>query len=496
MDRPQLLEAFALRVIERQDPLRRVLGTRTKAQLEFIHSPLRIRCAEGGNRSGKTETNVLDIIMQARGIHPVARWTAKHAQDNWMGWYAAPSFETIALQAWQHFKKMLLYPGENLDSGRSFRILDVGWVHRTPETPAYVKIRRDDGGVAEIFFKSFDQGREKFQSGGLDCMAVDEECPDDIWEECRFRVLERNGRINISETPINNVEWLVRLREQAERREGSIYHCRFRTADNPAITPEMIQEISAEVGHDESLLKLRLEGYPVRMQGLVYNDSIFKPYHVVEPFYLSNREWAFFRFIDPGFRNCACLWWAVHESGRRCGIFRDYMGREQRIADNARKIQELSLPEKGSYAKDFIDPYAAEQRQQDSGERIIDLYKANGLDCQPWIRHQILAGIEKVKAKLASRAPDGNTEFFVFSTCHEFLRERQAYRWPERKDTGDEKQGLREKPEDRENHAMDCWRGAVMEDLKFIPWVPPPPPEGTLGRMFWDERNPPPDYRL
>ena len=56
-----------------------------------------------------------------------------------------------------------------------------------------------EDGVSMASFKSYDQGREKFQGEGLDLIWCDEECPMDIYSECMTR-LEGIGQMMVTFT--------------------------------------------------------------------------------------------------------------------------------------------------------------------------------------------------------------------------------------------------------------------------------------------------------
>jgi len=64
------------------------------------------------------------------------------------------------------------------------------------------RVKHSSGGVSTIQFKSFDQGREKFQGTSKHWIWVDEECGRDVYDECRTRIMDCGGRMVATFTPL------------------------------------------------------------------------------------------------------------------------------------------------------------------------------------------------------------------------------------------------------------------------------------------------------
>lgn len=72
----------------------------------------------------------------------------------------------------------------------------------------YILIENIFGGVSKIGFRSCDQGREKFQGASLDFVWFDEEPPQDIYMECRMRVVDKKGLLFGTMTPLKGLTWV------------------------------------------------------------------------------------------------------------------------------------------------------------------------------------------------------------------------------------------------------------------------------------------------
>ena len=495
------------------DPLALAIEVCTPAQRKFVESLARQKAAEGGNQSGKSRTLAVDFLAQALGVHPTKRWHPPNPGAAWKGWYSTTTYQLFAEQGWHHFKSLLLYPGEEIPKRgeRTRRILEIGWDKRAPERVKYLKLAREDGHIAEVYIKSFDQGRGEFQSAEVDYLALDEECPEEIYQEAQPRILRRGGQIGVGATPVEGVLWLEDLRARGEAGDPGVFHTRFATTDNPSLSKEALAELVREYKDYPHLARLRLEGYPVADEGRIYSDRVFHlPGRIVKPHDIGG--WTLYRSIDHGVHTVAALWLAVAPGRKKITAYREYYGQDvepvigkgclphgdvtARATDggNAARILAASLPDGGEeiYHKAWIDP-ATQGSGQETGKRLIDLWRGAHVRCEPAPDNRVEPGIERVKLLLGEKAPDGGPLFTVWEGCTNFLRERRLYSRQPKREKGDVGPL---KPWKRYDHLMDDFRYLVAAGLEFVPYVQPPPAAGTLAREFWEERNPQPRQRL
>ena len=108
----------------------------------------------------------------------------------------------------------------------------------------YITVNNIFGGVGKIGFKSCDQGREKFQGSSLDFVWFDEEPPEDIYDECLMRVLDRNGDIFGTMTPLKGLTFIHDEIYLNVSNSKEIW-CEFMEwADNPFLSEEAISSLS------------------------------------------------------------------------------------------------------------------------------------------------------------------------------------------------------------------------------------------------------------
>ena len=67
------------------------------------------------------------------------------------------------------------------------------------------RIRHKSGGVSMIGFKSFDQGRKKFQGTAKHGIWLDEEPPADVYDECLVRLMTLYGLLMLTFTPLSGL---------------------------------------------------------------------------------------------------------------------------------------------------------------------------------------------------------------------------------------------------------------------------------------------------
>jgi len=73
-----------------------------------------------------------------------------------------------------------------------------------------VKVRHVTGGVSRLGFKSYDQGRKKFQGTAKTLIWLDEEPPMDVYTECLTRLMTVGGHLLATFTPLEGATDVVR----------------------------------------------------------------------------------------------------------------------------------------------------------------------------------------------------------------------------------------------------------------------------------------------
>ncbi len=410
-------------------------------QMAFHRCQKKNRWVFGGNRSGKTECGAVETVWWARGIHPY-----RENRKNVSGWVVSVSYEVqrevAQLKVLSYLKKEWI---ENIvmQSGKKdsaeYGIID------------YIVVRNVFGGLSKIGFKSIDQGREKFQGASLDFVWFDEEPPEDIYEECRMRVLDRKGEIWGTMTPLKGLTWVYDEIYLNKHNSSEVWHEEMEWADNPYLDKNEVAELSSSLTED-SINSRRFGKFNVEC-GLVYPE-FQESIHVIEPFDVPF-DWQDTFSIDPGLNNpLSCHFYATDYDGN-VYVVGEWYERGRDIDYHTKKIFELAKRLNWHYdsagrLRGIIDS-ASTQRTLQSMKSVAELFYDNGILLNTKVNKDVFTGISRVKEYLK------NNKLFIFRTCPNMIREIKSYWWKD----GDSVRKV-------DDHAMDDLRYYIMSKPKEL----------------------------
>ncbi len=400
-------------------------------QMLFHKSSARNRWIFGGNRTGKTECGAVEAVWFARGIHPFRK--IEHATCGWVVSLTGEVQRDVAQ------KKVLSY-------------LPPEWIHSvvmkkgSRDNPQggvidFILVRSVRGGLSSIGFKSCDQGRSVFQGTSLDWVWFDEEPPEEIYDECRMRILDRRGDIWGTMTPLLGLTW-VHDRIYADTQDPEVWHETMSWADNPFLDERELKVMEQALTPQQR--RSRQYGEFASGNGLVYPE-FDEQVNVVEPFDIPP-QWQSMISIDPGFVNpLSAHWYAVDGDGN-VYVTAEHFAAGKDCAWHCERIKEISRRQgwktdsAGRYAA-LIDS-AALQRTLSGTKSVAQLFSEQGIAANPKVDKSVWSGIQRVRQYLGP--PDGRPKRYVFSTCREMIREFRVYRF-----------GQGEEPIKKDDHAMD-----------------------------------------
>jgi len=179
----------------RKVPSARLLGYRPLPAAEIYHaSPKRYRWFFGGNRSGKSEASTgFDLCSYALDLHPTRRLRKGATM-----WAVAPTWDMVGAIVWKEKVKSYLPANQ---------IKGLAWHNKARDIPAVLHLANG----ATIEFKAFEQGRVAFQGRDIAGIYADEQCAHDseaIWQEMQMRLLDSDGFLAWSCTPLIAQPWL------------------------------------------------------------------------------------------------------------------------------------------------------------------------------------------------------------------------------------------------------------------------------------------------
>lgn len=323
----------------------------------------------GGNRAGKTETPAEYIVRRCE-------------KDKLKVWVCGETYaDSVSIQQ----KKIWdLAPKNKIRYGR--------W----NEITGFPNRKLLFSNKALVTFKSYDQGREAFQSDDVDIIWNDEEVPMDIYREQKMRLIDRDGEMIISMTSLKGVTELVEdiyqdsetieqehadlvnesLPRIAQKGDARIYF--LWSTENPHINQaRLIKEVELMTRQE---IKSRVYGIPVNLTGKIYHFN--RRVHNIAWDDLPVGPYTLQHVLDPHDRKpWAMIWVAVHKTGTRYvvdeypfGIDFNEMESDNKTYDDYAKV----IRDKEAYLKGFFGAVMKRVVDPNFGNKTVQLAERQG----------------------------------------------------------------------------------------------------------------------
>lgn len=397
-----------------------------KKQKEFhkIGKTVKERIFMAGNRCGKTYCGSMEMAMHLTGIYP-KNWRGKVFTTPIKAWTASVSIEATRdiLQS--------SYLGDKDSAGciPKENIVHISYRRGVSGAIDTVYIRHSSGGISELGFKSYDQGREKFQGTSKDIIHLDEEPDIGIYEECLLRTLDTSGLIILTMTPLKGLSDICQhFMNDLENPNKKIVQATWDDTNHLSKKEKDLLRQSLRPHEIEA----REKGIPSIGTGKIYpikeEDILTEPFAIPDTF---KRCFG----MDFGWTNpTAVVWGAIDPESGILYIYDCYAASQLSPAEHAEAIKL-----RGEYIAGVCDP-AGGLSLQNNGISLIDLYAKSGIHLTK-ADNSVEAGIMYVYELFKQ----GKVK--VFSNLEPWLREFRLYRRNEK--------GLIVK---RDDHLMDATR--------------------------------------
>jgi phage terminase large subunit-like protein len=310
-----------------------------------------------------------------------------------------------------------------------------------PQAVDTIKIRHASGGWSVISFKNYEQKINAFYGTAMDVIWLDEECPDNIYNECLLRTMTTDGIILVTFTPLagltplvikfyksadllGGAKPLVGVDNQAKTEDDELYDARLKDLQtSKAIVnagwddaPWLDEDAKRRMLDDTPLhlRNARSKGEPAMGSGNIYPIPLSDV--LVEPFSIPDFYERLYGF-DVGWNKTACLWAARNPDTDVIYIYDEHYVERQPPAVHAEAIKS-----RGKWIPGVIDP-ASKGRTQTDGAQLFQVYGLTGfgLDIRP-AKNEVESGIVNVYNRLTTG------KLKVFSTLKNFQREFTLYR--------------------------------------------------------------------
>lgn len=199
---------------KRRKDRRRLTEYRPYAKQRAFHaegSVHRERLLMAGNQLGKTYCGAAEAAIHLTGNYP-DWWTGRRWDRPVRAWGGSKTGEVTR----DGVQRYLI--GEPKDEGQwgtgmipADNLLDWGRRQGVADALDNATVKHASGGTSTIGFKSYDQGRQKWQSETLDFVWFDEEPPMDIYMEGLTRTNATGGMTFITFTPLLGMSDVVAM---------------------------------------------------------------------------------------------------------------------------------------------------------------------------------------------------------------------------------------------------------------------------------------------
>jgi phage terminase large subunit-like protein len=397
----------------------------------------------GGNRTGKSLCGIAEVSFHLTGNYP--EW--------WQGYrFSKPISACAASISSADTREYLQYqylgnPSANIQGfiHKSY-ILRATTKQGVAETIDTAYIRHVSGGVSKLRFKSYDQGREKFQGTKDDLFHFDEEPPMDVYSEALMRLVgvgKAPGLMICTMTPLKGMSGLMmRFFGEAAAPQGVVQDGKvFLTVswdDNPYIPqPEKERLRKSTPPHE---LEAREKGIPSLGSGMVYPVS--ESEIIVDPFEIP-AYWPKVYGLDFGWTAPTAATFIAHDRDADIAyIYAEYAASQLTPQSHASNLFQMEA----DWIPGWCDP-AGQQSSQKDGEALITMYLKSGLTITK-ANNSKESGVQMVLERMQT----GRLK--IFKNCVKTITELRVYA---RDDNGIIKKG--------NDHLMDAMRYAIASGL-------------------------------
>lgn len=254
-DNTDLLKAaYAAKEIERRQEEERLRYYKPHDKQFIIHSSnKRLKVVTGGNRTGKSRSSAIETVCTCLGkdAEPFIQGWSEGNKKWWYKRFYNQPIIGAGVRAW--------CATESWDVQRDVMQENVLMYIPTPILAKCDIAYRKKGVVdfivfpnkARLTFKSYETGWRGFQGASVDFIALDEEPPADVWNECEKRVMDRLGTIVITYTPLSGLTWSYDRLYMNVNNDPEVFHTSMTWDDNPYLNEQEKQRLLDNMPEDE-----------------------------------------------------------------------------------------------------------------------------------------------------------------------------------------------------------------------------------------------------
>ncbi len=259
-------------------------------------------------------------------------------------------------------------------------------------------IRHVSGGTSTVTFKSYEMTRKGFEGSEVDVIALDEEPPQDVYDECIIRTMAtggfQGGIIIATFTPLDGWTDVVELYLDAEKEaKAERFHIQAGWDDAPHLSDEEKRKLLAKIHPNQR--DARSKGIPTLGAGAIY--PVAESEFVIDPLnYPIPHHWPRAYGMDVGLKT-AVVYGTLDRDSDVLTLYAEYYREE---ADPSVHAPQIKTRGGAEWIPGVIDPWA-NHRSSTDGQRLITMYRKLGLDVVD-ATNAVHAGIDEVWMRLTS----------------------------------------------------------------------------------------------
>lgn len=333
----------------------------------------RERLFMAGNQLGKTLAGGSEIAMHLTGEYP-AWWTGKrfdHAITVWAGGVTAEATRDGC-------QRIMLGRIGHLGEGTIPKRSIVGQPlsrQGVADAMALCRVQHISGAVSTLILKSYDQGREKWQSDTIDVLWCDEEPPEDIYSEGLTRTNAgdngKGGIVMVTFTPLLGMSAVVKRFVLEKNDDRSVTTMTIEDAEH--YTPEQRKSIIASYPEHER--KARTLGIPMLGSGAIFPVPEDRVSFQLRQF---PRHWKRLAAMDFGWDHPTAIVWITYDADTDTVYVTDaYRVRQTVIPVHASAIKAKGKRVPMAWPQDGL------KRDPKGGKQYAQLYREEGVAMLP-----------------------------------------------------------------------------------------------------------------
>jgi len=395
-----------------------------QAEFHAAGAEYRERLLRAGNQLGKTLCAAYEVAMHLTGRYP-AWWQGKRF-DHPTLWICG---SVSGKKTRDGIQKYLLGQDfrDGLGKGSIPYASIVGFTRArgTADLLDKIFVRHVSGGESTIILKSYEQGREDWQTDTAHGVWFDEEPPADIYFEGITRTNVHTGPILLTFTPLNGMSAVVR--RYLEEKFAGTHDTRMGIRDAQHYTEAQIEAIIASYPDHER--DARTEGEPTLGSGAVF--PVADEQIRCEPFAIPD-HWPRIAGLDFGWDHpTACVWIAWDRDADTVYLYDEHGARKEPVPVHASAIKArgdwipVAWPHDGNNST-AIGPNLAAQYRKESVNMLHEHAQFERVSGTPSETNTSLISVEAGIQDMLTRMMTGR--FKVFSNLGGWFAEKRLYR--------------------------------------------------------------------